>query len=255
MKIRKSSFFAIIILVNGLFFALGMICATWLTNQRSTKSEYAELNVVTNTVKTDEHEFTEQEIELFESFYLPAFVATTNSETYAQGIINSLIYNLNVTKMDKTAYKEYSTEGGVEIYSKDSVDTASNELLGSKASQIITSADSMKLDEKNDLYVISGNDASTSYEIAINDYYMNNDGNIVFDIEYCEISDSELLEYESQYIIDHQISVADGNDDFLNEEVWNSYIASKEKKAATITVKTNTDYSYANYQLVSVETK
>lgn len=33
MQIKKSSFFAIIILVNGLFFAFGMLVATWLNTQ------------------------------------------------------------------------------------------------------------------------------------------------------------------------------------------------------------------------------
>lgn len=274
MKIRKSSLFAIIILVNGIFFALGMIVATWFYNQNNPIEEsYSYTHTNNNTLEQEDVILTDSDLSDLEDFYLPLFIAHNDLERNGQAIMNSVISYFEIKELDKSDYEEYIEDESITLYSKDDIDNVMNELFGNNAQDIISSAEETTYDKENEVYVIRGNDSSFGeYAISIADYNKDNDGNIVIDMEYCEYSNSDLEAFIEEYTNNstsdsnsvNSLIATDTSENSIDNESLDSenvilekatkeFITMQEKESSIITIKENEDYTYSKYQLVSFE--
>lgn len=274
MKIRKSSLFAIIILVNGIFFALGMIVATWFYNQNNPIEEsYSYTHTNNNTLEQEDVILTDSDLSDLEDFYLPLFIAHNDLERNGQAIMNSVISYFEIKELDKSDYEEYIEDESITLYSKDDIDNVMNELFGNNAQDIISSAEETTYDKENEVYVIRGNDSSFGeYAISIADYNKDNDSNIVIDMEYCEYSNSDLEAFIEEYTNNstsdsnsvNSLIATDTSENSIDNESLDSenvilekatkeFITMQEKESSIITIKENEDYTYSKYQLVSFE--
>ena len=270
MKIRKSSLFAIIILVNGIFFALGMIVATWFYNQNNPIEEsYSYTHTNNNTLEQEDVILTDSDLSDLEDFYLPLFIAHNDLERNGQAIMNSVISYFEIKELDKSDYEEYIEDESITLYSKDDIDNVMNELFGNNAQDIISSAEETTYDKENEVYVIRGNDSSFGeYAISIADYNKDNDGNIVIDMEYCEYSNSDLEAFIEEYTNNstsdsnsvNSLIATDTSENSIDNESLDSenvilekatkeFITMQEKESSIITIKENEDYTYSKYQL------
>ena len=270
MKIRKSSLFAIIILVNGIFFALGMIVATWFYNQNNPIEEsYSYTYSNNNTLEQEDVILTDSDLSDLEDFYLPLFIAHNDLERNGQAIMNSVISYFEIKELDKSDYEEYIEDESITLYSKDDIDNVMNELFGNNAQDIISSAEETTYDKENEVYVIRGNDSSFGeYAISIADYNKDNDGNIVIDMEYCEYSNSDLEAFIEEYTNNstsdsnsvNSLIATDTSENSIDNESLDSenvilekatkeFITMQEKESSIITIKENEDYTYSKYQL------
>ena len=269
MNMKKSTLFAIIILVNGLFFALGMISATWFYN-RSNKNEQVTLDspiVVEENISDAEDYLSETDLNDLEDLYLPLFLIYNKSpEKNADYITNIVTSSFGIEKMDNKNYEEYKEDEGAILYSKESLDTVYDELFGKDGEEVILN--SIESDE-DDIYVTRANDSSAeNYKISISDYYIDNNDNIVLNINYCKYYEDDLSSYiennntynnssnasdtnEVDLVVSSESSNKPSEEDLLNS-LSEEFFKEQEVSSCIITVKLNNDYKYAKYQLVSV---
>ena len=265
MNMKKSTLFTIIILVNALFFIFGMLVATWFynTNKNDTNNQEIIDNSLANNSSISDSgiSLSNDEISELQDLYFPMFLDFNDSiEKNSLPIMNIITSNFNIEKKDNSNYEKYKNEEGAIIYSKEDLDSVTNELFGDRGQDIITNSVD---DTLEDAYVIFANDSTSSeYLVTITDYKEIENENIEFTINYCKYYNNELSEF-----IDEKINNTNNNDVDLvvttekaessNEELVNKateeFIKEQKTESATITIKVNNDSKFAKYQLVSIK--
>lgn len=229
-----------VITVIALILILGVVIYVGKNNEKNNNSSIADKNISTNNLSNSD-------LEELERFYLPIYIAS-NNKGMETAIANSCISEFNLDELSNSEYK-ISDPDTAKIYSKDSMDTIIKELLGEKADKTLSE---LEVDKDSNIYIFRGNDSYIPYITNIKDKTYQENGNIVLDVEYFEFNDGEYFDYYDQYS-NNTSNTSDISEEELTNEIYQSYIESRERKNAKITISVNSDYNYLQYKLVSID--